>query len=103
MESVTTGQSSNLVIVLQCVDTDSTRISGIGEEIRRNSRVDVIILFVVLLTRRSSVLGDSLNGRWDGLQLVVFDCWGREAYLQDGGIDTLTIIPKLSTHVVRSR
>lgn len=49
MESMATGQTTDIIVVLQSIDTDSARVAGRTECFRREGGVDVllVVLFIV--------------------------------------------------------
>lgn len=49
MECVTTGQSANIVIVLNCIQTDCTRVAGVRKHFGGNGLANMVAFVVVLV------------------------------------------------------
>jgi hypothetical protein len=76
MECVTASQSSDIIIFLQRVDADGTRVSWVGEKLWWNSSMNVIILIVrlVILAGNCRVLINGAGSRLNLFQsIVLFD------------------------------
>jgi hypothetical protein len=76
MECVTASQSSDIIIFLQRVDADGTRVSWVGEKLWWNSSMNLIILIVrlVILAGNCRALINGAGSRLNLFQsIVLFD------------------------------
>jgi hypothetical protein len=82
MESMATGQATNIVILFQQVDANGTRIAGICEKLRGDSGVNVIIFFFFFFTGCSGMFINCTCGCSDFCQMIVlFDGYGWTGFL----------------------
>jgi hypothetical protein len=66
-------QSSDIIIVLQGIDADGTRVSWVGKKLRWNSGMNVIVLIVglIVLAGNCWMLVDSTGSRLNLFQSIM--------------------------------
>jgi hypothetical protein len=89
MECMTASQSSDIIIFLQGIDADGTRVSWIGKKLWWNSGMNVIVLIVglIVLAGNCSTLVDGTGSRLNLFQsIVLFNSRRRNSFLSNSCI-----------------
>jgi hypothetical protein len=89
MECVTASQSSNIIVLLDGINANSTRITWICQKLGRHSSVNVVIFLVVFLGIGDMLVDSACRG-WNRFQLILLLNRGcRNTLLGGLGIHTL--------------
>jgi hypothetical protein len=63
MERMTASETTNIIVVFESVNANRTRVTWVREELWRNSRMNMVIIVVIVHAIRGNLLSDRCSGR----------------------------------------